>query len=331
MLKTNFVQSLYTRSNTPRQYDGYLAFLPEGERQLFPVALASQRIFQTSDFVWIECKENGIDTPRSTTIEIGDYSLWLHLHFIGQGKLKLTESLLMSSGQAHCYHLNEGEPELLLDEGKSWFLILGVAGKHLDSLMVDYPKLKELMADGNQRPQSYLGYTPIQSKLYNVLESLRRFEFRSFGTAFQLANWNLRLFQQLFQDLKPNQQPAGDHSDSLLYQKAVMYIRRHYDDEDMSVAKIAEAMNVSPRKLSRSFQGKSFTVVGMILEYRLMDAREYLIHSDDSLAGIAFALNFACPKHFARAFKKRFGIGPNEFRAQRRKKESFVKRSYPQS
>ncbi|MFU1858287.1 hypothetical protein BWD42_13360 [Sphingobacterium sp. CZ-UAM] len=328
MLKQNFVQSLYTRSNTNRKYDGYLAFLPESEegQLLLPIAIANQRIFQTADFAWIECKQESIDKPFSVPIKTDDYSFWIHLHFVGNGKLKLTAPLVISSGQAHCYQLKEQSPELVLHEGKSWFLTLGIAGKHLDGLMIEYPKLKTLITGSNQQTEFYFGHTPIQSKLYAILASLQRFEFRSFGTGFQLANWNLRLFQQLFQDLKPAQ-PAADNSDAMLYHNAVRYIRQHFSDEDISVTKIADAMNVSVRKLSRSFEGKSFTVVGMILEYRLLDAKEYLLHTDDTLASIAFSLNFACAKNFSRQFKKRFGIGPNEFRAQRRKKEPFVKKS----
>src|SRR5690606_23341055 len=81
------------------------------------------------------------------------------------------------------------------------------------------------------------------------------------------------------------------------YHQATKFIREHYLD-DISLENVAEALHISVRNLTRSFENRAYTVNGYILHLRLTKAREVLAFSDRPIRDIAYTLRFSCPKHF---------------------------------
>ncbi len=340
MLRSRFLQSLNpTPHKETVQYDGYLAFLPymgysfgvadkfsdEEEPSEKDTILLQHRILQNQDFCWLELKDRICKQEIELHLNKGNGHLWMLLTILGDGKIELSTPQYLKTQKLLCYYTTEGAQTLSLEEGKAWIFMLGIAQQHLANLVQDYPKLGSLIQSVDQlNDQQVIGNMMVSSKILAVLEALRRFDFKPFAINFQLAAWNLRLCQLVFQELTNEKKDAKDY-DMILYRDALVYIREHFWDSDLNPDKIAEAMHVSRRKLFRTFVNKPLTVNGYIIEYRLASARETLLNSDDTLASISFSLNFSCAKHFSRLFKKRFGMGPNEFREKMGKQKSFVK------
>ncbi|RDK00120.1 helix-turn-helix domain-containing protein [Paraburkholderia lacunae] len=95
------------------------------------------------------------------------------------------------------------------------------------------------------------------------------------------------------------------------------YVRENLADSGLTVAKIAEALDMSVSSLYRAFEGQAASVAEMIWQERLTAARTAL--QDRSCAGksikeIAFDWGFSDPAHFSRAFRQHFGTTPREFR-----------------
>lgn len=307
-----------------KKYKGYLAFLPPptfDEKRRFSTSISDEsenqyRQFHNRDFCWFEFKHVFRDQPYQFTIETEDRYLWVFIQFLGSGKVDRTPALYLRDGMVYCYHLADRRKALSLDPGKNWFFLLGIAENHWSDLAAEYPLLHDigkLETAGKTVNTQLVGQMTIQAKLMAALDALSRMEFRPFSLSFRLAAWNLRLFNLIFQELKTPEKPPEDTLITLYY-KAMNYIRENFREEGLNTATVADAMHVSPRKLTRSFEKKPFTVSGYIQELRLGLARDILKDSQDTIASIAFSCHFTSDKHFSRLFKKRFGKGPNDYR-----------------
>ena len=98
---------------------------------------------------------------------------------------------------------------------------------------------------------------------------------------------------------------------------AVCYIRAHYS-EDLSLARVAQAVYRSPEYFSRQFKeemGENFSVY--LTLYRLERAQELLNRTDLSIAEIANRVGYANPGYFTRIYKKYRGITPEQARMTR--------------
>ncbi len=105
--------------------------------------------------------------------------------------------------------------------------------------------------------------------------------------------------------------------DSLL-QRAVHYIRENYQ-QPIDVAEIARKLDVSRRTLERRFAERLNTSVREQIEwFRFQQAQSLLCQTEDSVEEIARITGFINLKPMVRAFKKKLGVTPSEFRKSRR-------------
>ena len=98
--------------------------------------------------------------------------------------------------------------------------------------------------------------------------------------------------------------------------KARKFIEQH-SDEELSLIKLAKAVNISPNYLSEKFKkvtGVNF--VDYVARIRTEKARDLLEDVDLRISEIAFAVGFQSLSQFNRVFKKLFRKSPTEFRAR---------------
>ena len=111
--------------------------------------------------------------------------------------------------------------------------------------------------------------------------------------------------------------PSQDNSKNTLRLKnALRYIRKHYA-EPISLAQIAEAAELSPNYLCRSFRtltGK--TPVEYLNYYRIEKACQLLRESDLSVTEIAFECGFNDLSYFIRIFRRCKETSPKRYRTQ---------------
>ncbi|MET9090030.1 helix-turn-helix domain-containing protein [Streptomyces sp. NPDC004237] len=97
------------------------------------------------------------------------------------------------------------------------------------------------------------------------------------------------------------------------------YIDRHLSDPGLSAERVAEALGVSPRHLSRVFQPSGVAPARHILDRRLAKASEELADPDfrhRTVAEIAHHWGFASQAHFTRVFRDHYGRTPGEARSR---------------
>jgi AraC-like DNA-binding protein len=66
------------------------------------------------------------------------------------------------------------------------------------------------------------------------------------------------------------------------------------------------------------------TIEQYIITYRINKVKEYLVYSGDTLADIAFRLNFNSVAHLSAQFKQQTGLTPSYFKEVKRKKTEVI-------
>jgi AraC-like DNA-binding protein len=103
---------------------------------------------------------------------------------------------------------------------------------------------------------------------------------------------------------------AGDPESQ--FEAAGAFIRQHLVDPTLSASRVAAALGVSDRQVSRIFRQHG-GVARWITDQRLERARLRLTSGEDhSVSQVARQCGFSSPSYFARVFKQRFGVSPSD-------------------
>jgi AraC family transcriptional regulator len=98
--------------------------------------------------------------------------------------------------------------------------------------------------------------------------------------------------------------------------KAVWYVESHLDSE-LSLESIAEACGVSRFHLSRAFAASTGTsLAGYMRGRRLSEAAKALAQGAPDILAVALDAGYGSHEAFTRAFRQRFGLTPDQLRAQ---------------
>ncbi len=81
---------------------------------------------------------------------------------------------------------------------------------------------------------------------------------------------------------------------------------------------VAEAASTSTRTLQRHLRAHGVSYSDIIDQARIRVATEWLANSEMPIAEIAAEVGYSDPAHFSRAFRRRAGISPQQYRRLRR-------------
>lgn len=104
-----------------------------------------------------------------------------------------------------------------------------------------------------------------------------------------------------------------------LHQEMRAYVQTRLADPSLSVSALAQAFGVTSRHVHRIFTEFGATPSNYILENRLNLAAARLRNSKDTanIIDIAFDSGFSDCTAFSRAFRKRYGLSPRDYRRER--------------
>jgi transcriptional regulator GlxA family with amidase domain len=106
-----------------------------------------------------------------------------------------------------------------------------------------------------------------------------------------------------------------------LYRESCGVVARHYR-RPLTVAVVARALASSPRQLQRAFVevgGTSFSA--HLREVRLRNAAVLLARQPLTVRQVALLVGYRQPAHFAKAFRRRYGVTPARYRELARRAE----------
>lgn len=85
--------------------------------------------------------------------------------------------------------------------------------------------------------------------------------------------------------------------------------------EDLTVETLAEHADLSPRHFNRKFKSVfGLTPADFVEELRLDETRWLLVNTNDPLESVAQDVGYRSDDTFRRAFERRFGVSPSEYR-----------------
>lgn len=107
-------------------------------------------------------------------------------------------------------------------------------------------------------------------------------------------------------------QPKRDQGDMLA--QVIQFIEQNYQS-DISIAQIAERLQVTPNYLSALFHKKNgITFVKYLTKIRLLRAKELLADPDMRVQQVAELVGYTSTRHFTKVFTSYFGYYPSEQR-----------------
>jgi len=111
---------------------------------------------------------------------------------------------------------------------------------------------------------------------------------------------------------------ASGSIDSLLFERARLYIENHLGEFDLTPERVAHGLRISRSNLYRAFESAG-GVARYIVRKRLHAAHVELVGTiDRQVQEIAYRHGFKLASDFARAFRREFGISPREARERAR-------------
>lgn len=109
---------------------------------------------------------------------------------------------------------------------------------------------------------------------------------------------------------------AFRQSEGALFDAACRYIDAHLDDSRLTVEVIAAALRCSRTRLYRVFAGHGLSVAGHVRDRRLLRSRELLRRPAVRIGDIAAYCGYGDLPAYGKAFKRRFGMTPREYRLE---------------
>ena len=104
-----------------------------------------------------------------------------------------------------------------------------------------------------------------------------------------------------------------------MMEKVMKVINENLDDSEFNVEALADKIGMSRTQLHRRVKEVTGISVGtFIRNLRLKQASRLLEKGDTTVQQVAWAVGFSNPTHFSAAFKRYFGVSPQEYATKRR-------------
>lgn len=108
--------------------------------------------------------------------------------------------------------------------------------------------------------------------------------------------------------------------DSLIFQRAVGFIKTNFCNPSLAPDDVAAASGVSLRTLQNLFRKEGLSVSAWIWQQRLEWAAEHLsdpVNTHMPLGELAYRCGFTDHAHFTRRFRHSFGLSPRDYRSSK--------------
>jgi len=110
---------------------------------------------------------------------------------------------------------------------------------------------------------------------------------------------------------------SGPYLDASMHERAISYIEDHIRDGDLNARGVADALGILPGELMGLFSRRGDSARAYILRRRLELAARQLRSPrwrGSTVAEIAYGLGFTSLPLFTRAYRRRFGMSPGDYR-----------------
>lgn len=124
----------------------------------------------------------------------------------------------------------------------------------------------------------------------------------------------------LLGEADPVRGPTSDQTRSgnpgeMVVEKVCRIIDQNYANSDISLRSLADRYRMSPAYLSRLFlERRKVRYSDFLFDVRMQNARATLVREDVRIKDLCAMVGYRNPNVFIKAFRKRFGVSPGEFK-----------------
>lgn len=141
-------------------------------------------------------------------------------------------------------------------------------------------------------------------------------DFQTMTAVFSTVEQTKKYLKQVFQTTIDLRETVSQKKYSSLLLDARTYIEQHFDNEDISLNRVAASVNLSPNHFSTIFsQETGQTFIEFLTYVRMEKAKELLRSTSMKTAEVAYAVGYKDAHYFSYLFKKTQECTPREFRA----------------
>ena len=219
-----------------------------------------------------------------------------------------------------CFH-ERGGNRTLISQGKAFLdsipgdFVYGYPPERKDPYEQVYVTMTGPIADGMCRQLidefghvlSFGRESPIETMMLSIAHQ------HAAGTMKDRYQISGRLYQLLMAVMSTRK--AAQVTTSSLLGNAISMVDRHSSDHQFNVSGLAKALDCSREHVTRQFRQATGVSAGdYITQHRLGTAARLLRQGNRKLAVIAEQSGFASANYLCRAFRKRYGVTPSQFR-----------------
>lgn len=187
----------------------------------------------------------------------------------------------------------------------------------LGTLLRDTPICAKSAAEFLSDENEYTGVFragSVQSDLASRLLSAMRQEQKGYEWTTLGLMW--QLMGSLINSRPPSSSPSRDRQRLLRLKSVLSHIRNHYQNT-MSLEELAAIAQMSPKYFCRAFsQMTGRTPVEYLNYYRIEQAGEQLVMTENSVTEIALNCGFHDMSYFSKTFTRYKGVSPRTYRKE---------------
>ncbi len=143
-------------------------------------------------------------------------------------------------------------------------------------------------------------------------------EGNDFDKEFEIRHQLSKIWCLLFDFMKTPVLEEMDYSnnDGDRIKKMLLFIHHNYEKKT-TLEDIAMSASISIRECCRCFQKSlKMTPFEYLINHRILASCQKLVYTDDSISSIGYSCGFFSNSYFAKVFKERMNMTPNEYRSQ---------------
>ena len=161
-----------------------------------------------------------------------------------------------------------------------------------------------------------------EDELKQHIEEILNQESRQTPEVLRKLAWYLELLATLIE--KRNLNGKNSEKESVYSTYAIRYIQTHFK-EKIRVQELAEHIGVSRSYLTKLMRKEAgMSPQEYLVSVRMEYARQNLLNTDHMIRDIASDCGYDDALAFSKAFKRKFGISPSEYRNQSRNGENTL-------
>lgn len=234
----------------------------------------------------------------------------------GEFILKETEGCFINTNCLHSMHPYECEDVIFQSVVFDPFVISSSISMLFDEKYL-YPLLKCKQIPSVLIDSSCVHHSFIYEKISSIIFREKKQEF---GYEMVMRNYLSEIWLKILSLVQEEirRAPRGANLDYERIHAMLSFIHENYASE-LSVEDIGQAASISVSECSRCFQRcLKQTPFDYLIDYRLRQASELLLHTDQTISEIALGVGFNSTSYFSSRFKESLGVSPREYRKKER-------------